>query len=474
MSTLDVPGAQLYYKTLGSGPLLVMIPGASGTADTFRTVAERLTSHYTVLIYDRRGFSRSRLDGMQDYTHRLRTDADDVRRLIEHVDDESASIFGASSGAIVGLAVLTHYPSLVGTLVAYEPPVMRLLPEGQQWVDFFTELYDQYRQSGVEPAMTRFRERTFPASDLRIMAHAPRNDANAVYWFEHELRQYPGTDLDLDTLTAHADNVLPAVGRDSGGYPCHEATTELGARLGQPVAQFPGGHVGFHAHPAEFARDLMHTFARTSASSPAHRPDTARHPASMSRADWNDTYTGMPHWDLGRPQPAFRALADTGALQGRVLDVGCGTGEHVLMAAELGLAATGVDFAPGALQAAERKARDRGCIARFLRRDARKLGDLGEVFDTVLDCGLFHIFDDDDRATYVASVRSVLPPGGRFFLLCFSDRQPGDQGPRRITENDIDSTFAQGWRIDSTERTPLASATNPDGIHGWLVTLTRT
>ncbi len=474
MTTIDVPGARLYYETLGSGPLLVMIPGASGTADTFRTVAEHLTGHYTVLIYDRRGFSRSRLDGTQDYAARLRTDADDVRRLVEHVDDGPAAIFGTSSGAIVALAVLTHHPSVVDTLIPYEPPVMGLLPDGQQWVDFFSELYERYRRSGVEPAMTMFRERTFPASDVRIMAHAPRNDANIAYWFEHELRQYPRTELDLDALTSRAGRIVLTAGRDSSGYPCHEANVELGARLGRPVVQLPGGHVGFHAHPAEFARDLVHTLARTGAPQPAHRPDTGRDPGSMSRADWDGTYAGTPHWDLGRPQPAFRALADTGALQGRVLDVGCGTGEHVLMAAELGLDATGVDFAPGALRVAERKARERGRTARFLQWDARKLADLGELFDTVLDCGLFHIFDDDDRAAYVAGVHSVLPPGGRFFLLCFSDRQPGDQGPRRITENDIDSTFAQGWRIDSTEPTTLASPTDPDGIHGWLVALTRT
>lgn len=197
-------------------------------------------------------------------------------------------------------------------------------------------------------------------------------------------------------------------------------------------------------------------------------------PGSMTQAEWNDSYADPPHWDLGRPQPAFRALADDGALQGRVLDAGCGTGEHVLMAAGLGLDATGVDIAPAALRAAERKARDRGSTARFLRCDARRLDELDESFDTVLDSGLFHIFDDEARAAYVASVRSVLRPGGRYFVLCFSDREPGDQGPRRITRTDIDSTFAEGWRIDSVDPATLDSPTDPAGIHGWLIALTRT
>src|SRR5436309_4815835 len=107
--------------------------------------------------------------------------------------------------------------------------------------------------------------------------------------------------------------------------------------------------------------------------------------------DWEKIYAGRPRWDIGRPQPAFLALAEAGAIQGRVLDVGCGTGEHVLMAAGLGLDATGVDLAAAALRAAEDKARDRGSTARFLVHDARRLADLGESFDTVLDCGLVHI-----------------------------------------------------------------------------------
>lgn len=261
MSSLDVSGARLYYETHGSGPLLVMIPGASGAADGFRMAATHLAAYYTVLLYDRRGFSRSELDGPQHYDRRLATEADDVRRLIEHVGTGPATVFGASSGAIVALDVLTRHSSAVRTLVPFEPPAVRQLLDGQQWVDFFAEVYELYRRSGIEPALTRFREHAFPESDRQVMARAPRNEANATYWFEHELRQYPWVDLDLDALHAHANRILLAVGRESRGYPCREVTAELGRKLGRDVLELPGGHVGCMAHPADFTRELREALA---------------------------------------------------------------------------------------------------------------------------------------------------------------------------------------------------------------------
>jgi cyclopropane fatty-acyl-phospholipid synthase-like methyltransferase len=133
-----------------------------------------------------------------------------------------------------------------------------------------------------------------------------------------------------------------------------------------------------------------------------------------------------------------------------VLDAGCGTGEHVLMCAALGLDATGVDLSARALHAAQAKARGRGLTARFLRQDARHLADLGERFGTVLDCGLFHVFTDADRRLYEGSMRAALEPGGRWLLRCFSDRQPGRWGPvRKITREEITTTFAGGWQIDA-------------------------
>jgi len=265
-SILEVPGARLYYETHGSGPVMLMVPGASGTADSFKSVTGHLVAHYTVVTYDRRGFSRSQLDGPQDYDHRLETDADDVRRLIEHLSDEPATVFGSSSGAIVALEVLTRHPSVVRTLVPHEPPAARLLADGQKWIDFFFEVYDLYRQSGIEPALKKFREQAFAESDRQAMARAPRNEythANATYWFEHELRQYPAVDLDIDTLKAHADRIMLMAGRESRGYRTYEVNVELGKKLGRELIELPGGHVGFLTQPAEFARALLQTLAQT-------------------------------------------------------------------------------------------------------------------------------------------------------------------------------------------------------------------
>jgi SAM-dependent methyltransferase len=190
--------------------------------------------------------------------------------------------------------------------------------------------------------------------------------------------------------------------------------------------------------------------------------------------DFDASYQGgTPPWDIGRPQPAFTRLAEAGEVRGRVLDVGCGTGEHALMVAARGLEATGIDASPTAIRLAREKMARRSLDARFDVWDALDLAAFGEQFDTVLDCGLFHVFDDDDRARFVASLRAVVVPGGRYFLLCFSDTQPGDWGPRRVREDELQHCFADGWRIDSIEDTVLEITLGPEGARAWLASFTR-
>jgi len=182
---------------------------------------------------------------------------------------------------------------------------------------------------------------------------------------------------------------------------------------------------------------------------------------------------GTPPWDIGRPQAAFVRLMEAQEIRGRVLDVGCGTGEHALMAAAHGLEVVGIDAAPTAIGLARQKAERRSLLARFEVWDALDLPALGERFDTVLDCGLFHVFDDDSRARFVASVAAAVVRGGRYFLLCFSDKQPGDWGPRRVSREELGDSFADGWHIDSVEESVLEITISPEGAQGWLVALTR-
>jgi SAM-dependent methyltransferase len=186
---------------------------------------------------------------------------------------------------------------------------------------------------------------------------------------------------------------------------------------------------------------------------------------------------GPPPWDIGRPQPAFLELAEHGELTGRVLDVGCGTGEHALMAAARGLDATGIDAVPSAIDQAQRKARDRGLAARFLVWDALRLPELGEQFDTVLDSGLFHVFDDENRARFVASLGAVIPTGGRYYMLCFSDRQPGTLGPRRVGRAEIEDAFAPPeWQIGAIDATTMDTRMDTDMddiVQAWRASITR-
>jgi SAM-dependent methyltransferase len=201
--------------------------------------------------------------------------------------------------------------------------------------------------------------------------------------------------------------------------------------------------------------------------------DGVRGPIRRRHEDFDASYAGTPPWDIGRPQPAFLDVAEGGLLRGRVLDAGCGTGEHALMATRFGHQATGVDTARSAIAIAQGKARDQGLTARFLVWDALQLSDLDEQFDTVLDCGLFHVFEDDDRVRYVDSLRAVLPSGGRIYVLCFSDRQPGDWGPRRVSQDEITASFRDGWQVESIEASKLDINIDPDGALAWRASISR-
>ncbi|MBM4067761.1 MAG: class I SAM-dependent methyltransferase [Planctomycetes bacterium] len=169
------------------------------------------------------------------------------------------------------------------------------------------------------------------------------------------------------------------------------------------------------------------------------------------KSTFESLYSSQPPWDIGRPQKAFIDVADR--ITGSLLDAGCGTGENALFFASRGLTVTGIDFLAEPISRAKQKAIERGLTATFLVMDALILKNWSERFDCIIDSGLFHVFGDDDRRRYVDGLATVVKPGGRLFLLCFSDAEPGEQGPRRVSENEIREAFAEGWTLDRIEPT---------------------
>jgi SAM-dependent methyltransferase len=207
-------------------------------------------------------------------------------------------------------------------------------------------------------------------------------------------------------------------------------------------------------------------------------PDADRPPTSHERRSgrpWDDSYReGRPPWDAGGPRSAVVRLCDQGAFAGPLLDAGCGAGEDALEIAARGIEVLGVDIAPTAIRQARDKAADRGLAATFLVADALQLHRLGRTFRSVLDCGLFHTFDDEERADYVESLAAVTEPGSVLHVLCFSDWTPGEGGPRRISRSELREAFRTGWDVTSIQADRLETTFAAEGVPAWLATVERT
>jgi ubiquinone/menaquinone biosynthesis C-methylase UbiE len=197
----------------------------------------------------------------------------------------------------------------------------------------------------------------------------------------------------------------------------------------------------------------------------------SRTPTSHERRSgepWDASYhDGPAPWDVGGPQPAVTRLSFTG----NVLDAGCGTGENALHIASLGLHVLGIDVAETALAIARQKANERGLDAEFAEADALQLKRLGRTFDTVLDCGLFHSFDRDERTQYAASLASVTARDGTLYVLCFSD-EGSDRGPHPVSQEEIRAAF-DGWNVIAIEPERLQTRFHDHGAAAWLATIKR-
>jgi acetyltransferase/esterase len=261
MSTLEVPGAILHYATQGSGPALVLVPGANGEAGIFKPLADALQDAFTVVRYDRRGFSESRLTTAQDGgERRLTADGDDVAGQLGQLGAAGTGfVFGTSSGAAVAMKFLLDHPGAAVKVIAHEPPVVNVLPDADRWRDFFDRDYDEFAKGGMPAGMSMFVQHILGPIDAEMLRvdndPSPVRERNRQYWVEYELRQYPNYAWNLDAISAQKGKLTLAVGE--GSLATHQWTARpslaLAERYGVPLLRVPGYHLGFVQEPADFA-----------------------------------------------------------------------------------------------------------------------------------------------------------------------------------------------------------------------------
>ncbi|MFE2040535.1 alpha/beta fold hydrolase [Streptomyces sp. NPDC059477] len=260
VGSLKVPGALLHYEVRGEGPLVVLV-GAPMDAAAFAPLAELLATDHTVLTTDPRGIHRSTLDDPeQDSTPSLR--ADDLARLIAHVDAGPAVVLGSSGGAVTALALAQAHPDQVRTVVAHEPPLTELLEDREQLRAGTEDLVATYLDGDVTGAWKKFFAQAaiaIPEPALEEMfggERDPRQVADERRWFAHEMRGSTFWQPDTTALRTGATRVVVGIGDDSTGQLCDRTSRALAQTLGTEPTMFPGGHTGFVETPDSFATRL--------------------------------------------------------------------------------------------------------------------------------------------------------------------------------------------------------------------------
>ncbi|MFF5207180.1 alpha/beta fold hydrolase [Streptosporangium sp. NPDC000396] len=271
--TLKVPGATLHYEVSGSGPVLLLIPGAPADAGAFGGLTGVLSQKYTVVTYDTRGTSRSPLDGPADEQN-LDVHGDDAHRVLEAVTSEPAYVLGCSGGALIGLNLVARHPEQVRTLVAHEPPLLRLLPDSERWLAAFEGVYETYAKAGAGPAMMQFIATAEGGPEAAAQGHEPpqpppmpdfsqmppealeamgRMQANSDFFLSRLLPMVNDHTPDIDGLRAAQTRVVVAVGEESQGQMPNQTGVILAERIDAKVVDFPGNHQGFALNPVGFA-----------------------------------------------------------------------------------------------------------------------------------------------------------------------------------------------------------------------------
>lgn len=260
VETLRVPDALLHYEIRGHGPLIVLV-GAPMDARAFAPVADLLAADHTVLTTDPRGINRSKVDDAgRDSTAEDR--ADDLARLLVHLDAGPAAVFGSSGGAVSVLALAQTRPELVDTVIAHEPPLFEVLDDREELYAQTDDIIATHLAGDVVGAGKKFMAQANIVLPEGVFEHMfggerdPQDTADADFQNAHMLRPTVSWRPDVAALREAEVRLLIGLGEQSAGLLVERTSIALAAALGIEPTMFPGGHIAIADDPAGFAPRL--------------------------------------------------------------------------------------------------------------------------------------------------------------------------------------------------------------------------
>jgi pimeloyl-ACP methyl ester carboxylesterase len=257
---IDAGTTKLYHEVRGDGPTLLLITGGSGDADEWGRVAPALAKDFTVVTYDRRGSSRSpRPAGWAATT--VEEQGDDAAGLLRALDLAPAVVVGHSGGASIACALVARHPEVVQHAVAYEPPLLAILPNREEIVGGFQTMVEQaMAEGGPRRAMEVFiranaDDETYDAW-FRATAPALRERVftNAETFFSIELPAFAAFVPDRDRLRESGVPMTVIVGQDNRDNWYGDAAHWLVEGSDADLVELPGGHGGFETHKEDFVK----------------------------------------------------------------------------------------------------------------------------------------------------------------------------------------------------------------------------
>src|SRR5262245_43089400 len=216
---VETEGDEIYYELRGQGQPLLMIPGGGGDAGFFSFVADILADEYKVITYDRRGNSRSTRRDPQNFE--ISQQSRDAVAVLRAVGEAAAFVFGNSGGAVIALDMTKTQPQAVRAAVVHEPPVVRVLPDGEKWRRFFASLYRMAFSRmtfGFGVQLATFRIALSLGVPWRAYAKLPKDlgtrlGENQEFLVKHEMLPFSSYMPDVELIKKHGVKVFMAAGK---------------------------------------------------------------------------------------------------------------------------------------------------------------------------------------------------------------------------------------------------------------------